>query len=120
MNHYCCIISSVGPEGSGTRYIMLVAKTSHQLQKADALEWSPQIVGTVTSRAHSMKDENAGYAQAYSTVMCQQIEQAMRRGSFPNLELIIPDALVREAMMTSMPEPIGYHPQGMIVYSFSI
>src|SRR5688572_26252875 len=108
MNHYCCIISSIEPDGTGSRFTILVARTSHLIQDSRTLEWEPPIIGTVTSVAQDIKQNGATYAQAFSTAMCQQIEQAIRRGSFPNLDLVIPDTLVRQVMLTKMPDPIGH------------
>ncbi len=120
MNHYCCIVSAIEPEGTGSRFTMLVARTNSRIDHPYTLEWNPLIVGTVTSRGKSIKQEGGIYAQAFLTAMCQQIEQAMRRGTFPNLDLVIPDTLVRQLMQTDMPEPIGQHPKGMIFYAFSV
>ena len=120
MNHYCCIISVIEPEGTGTRFTILVARTNYRIDKPNALEWDPPIVGTVTSLAKNIKQESTSYVHAFAITMCQQIEQAIRRGTFPNLDLVIPDTLVRQLMRTPMPDYIGQHPQGMIAYTFSV
>ena len=122
MNHYCCIVDTVEPEGTGTRVLMVVANsgTREPVTHQRMLVSSPPIVGKVTSLAKSFENHGDTYAQAFTIAMAQEVESAMRRGSFPNLNLEIPDIFVDNLMQTYLPNYIGHHFLGLIVYTFSV
>jgi hypothetical protein len=99
---------------------MVVARADWPITHNTDLFFQPPIVGRVTSLAKSFKNNGATYADAFTIAMVQEIEAAMRRGSFPNPNLEIPDIFVTNLMQTNLPEPIGEHFLGMIVYAFSV
>ena len=122
MKHYCCIIESQTLEDDMyTRLVMAVAKSDWQINSGQDLLSDPPIVGRVTSRGKRFKTAGRGYGTAFIIAMCKEIEAAMRRGSFPNPNLEIPDIFVTNLMQTDLPkETLGAHFLGEIVYSFSI
>jgi len=120
MKHYCCIIE-FGLEGENTRVTMVVAQSDWPITSGRDLLSDPPIVGRVTSLGKRFKTAGGGYAAAFITAMAQQVEAAMRRGSFPPPNLEIPDIFVTNLMQTNLPEKtMGTHFLGEIVYSFSI
>ena len=120
MKHYCCIIE-FSPEDENTRVVMVVASSDWPINSGQDLLSDPPIVGRVTSRGKRFKTAGRGYGTAFIIAMCKEIETAMRRGSFPNPNLEIPDIFVANLMRTDLPtETIGAHFLGEIVYSFSI
>lgn len=120
MKHYCCIIET-SLEGNNTRVVMVVASSDWPINSGNDLLTNPPIVGRVTALGKRFKTAGRGYGTAFIIAMCQEVEAAMRRGSFPNPNLEIPDIFVTNLMQTDLPkETIGGHEFGEIVYSFSI
>ena len=120
MKHYCCMVE-FGLEGTNTRVVMVVVQSDWPITSNRDLIWEPPIVGRVTSLAKRFKTAEPGYAVAFIIAMAQEVEAAMRRGSFPNPNLEIPDIFVTNLMQTDLPkETLGTHLLGEIVYAFSI
>jgi hypothetical protein len=126
MKHYCCIVSEVMPENMGTRVVMLVARSDWPITQSRDLWSDPPIVGRVVALSAKRFDKaEPGYGRAFIIAMAQEVEAAMRRGSFPPINLEIPDALVAYVMHThSLDEldkySLGKHFLGLVVYPFSI
>jgi len=119
MKHYCCIIE-ITTEGTCRRVTMAVACSDWPIIQNGDLLSAPPIVGRVTSLTKSLTKNDGPYLHAFTIAMAREIEAAMRRGSFPNANLEIPDIFATNLMKTNLPEPIGYHFLGMIAYAFSI
>jgi hypothetical protein len=120
MKHYCCIVK-YGRDGTNIRVVMVVVQSDCPITSNRDLIQEPPIVGRVTSLAKGFKMAEPGYPVAFIIAMAQEVEAAMRRRSFPNPNLEIPDIFVTNLMQTDLPEEtLGTHFLGEIVYSFSI
>lgn len=120
MKHYCCIVK-YGRDGTNIRVVMVVVQSDCPITSNGDLIREPPIVGRVTSLAKSFKMAEPSYAVAFIIAMAQEVEAAMRRGSFPNPNLEIHDIFVTNLMQTDLPEEtLGTHLLGEIVYAFSI
>ena len=120
MKYYCCIVESVTLEGESSRVSMVVVRGDWPITCNTDLLAEPPIIGRVTSLAKRFKTHGADYAHAFIITMAREIESAMRRGSFPALNLEIPDIFVTNLMGANLPEAMGEHFLGPMVYSFSI
>jgi hypothetical protein len=99
---------------------LVVASSERPIHGPYDLLAEPPIVGRVTALAKRFKTEGALYAQAFIITMAREIEAAMRRGSFPYPDMVIPDIFVINLMGSNLPKSMGEHFLGHIVYSFSI
>jgi hypothetical protein len=99
--------------------MMVVVRGDWPIKRNTDLVANPPIVGRVTSLAKRFKTQGAEYAHAFIIAMAQEVEVAIRRGSFPPSNLEIPDIFVTNLMYTNLPEAMGEHFLGQMVYSFS-